>query len=94
MGFSAENSPLCGNQNTARAPLPRTLLQRQVQLRWCSLIFLSCPPELPLPKMEVQRGAPAVYYHQAGANWSAENPPRGNPGLKPTRMDGILKKII
>jgi hypothetical protein len=37
---------------------------------------------------------PAVSYHLAGANFSAGNPPpRGNPGLKSTRMDAILKKF-
>jgi hypothetical protein len=38
---------------------------------------------------------PAVSYHQAGANCSAGNPPpRGNSGLKRTRTDAILKKLI
>jgi hypothetical protein len=32
---------------------------------------------------------PAVSYHHAGANCSAGNPPRGNPGLQCTRTDVI-----
>jgi hypothetical protein len=44
--------------------------------------------------MALQRGAPAVNYYLAGANCSAGNPPpRGNPGLKRTRLDAILKKF-
>jgi hypothetical protein len=43
-------------------------------------------------EMALQGGHPAVSYHHAGANCSAGNPlPRGNPGQKHTRMDGILK---
>jgi hypothetical protein len=35
-----------------------------------------------------------VYFHYAWANCSAVNPPpRGNPGLKGTRIDAILKEV-
>jgi hypothetical protein len=38
---------------------------------------------------------PAVSYHRAGAKSAAGNPPpRGNPGLKHTRTDAILKNSI
>jgi hypothetical protein len=56
--------------------------------------LLRCLPEPPLAEMALRRGPPAVSYHQAGANRSAGNPPpRGNPGLKRTRTDAILKKF-
>jgi hypothetical protein len=56
---------------------------------------LSCCPLGPLlVEMTLQRGAPAVYFYHAGANRSTGNtPPIGNPGLKCTRADAILKKI-
>jgi hypothetical protein len=44
--------------------------------------------------MALWRGAPAVYFHHAGTNYSAKNPPhRGNPGLNRTRKVAILKKF-
>jgi hypothetical protein len=57
--------------------LRNTLLQRAVEL---PRSILSSPP--------------AVSYHYAGANCSVGNPPpRGNPGLKCTRTETILKKF-
>jgi hypothetical protein len=58
-----------------------------------SLIWSHCQPEPPLEEILLRRGAPAVYFHRAVANCSAGNPPRGNPGLKRTRTDTILKKV-
>jgi hypothetical protein len=55
-----------------------TLLQRAVELRRSNLFSL-----------------PAVSYQHAGANCSAGNPPpSGNPGLKRTRTEAILKNSI
>jgi hypothetical protein len=57
-------------------------------------MLLCYPPEPPFAEMALRRGPPAVSYHHDGANCSAGNPPpRGNPGLKRTRMDAILKKF-
>jgi hypothetical protein len=48
----------------------------------------------PLVEMLLRRGAPAVYFHHTGANYTVGNPPpRGNPGLKSTLMDTIVKKF-
>jgi hypothetical protein len=56
--------------------------------------MLRCPLVPPLAEMALWRGAPAVCFHHAGADCSAGNlPPRGNPGLKRTQMDAILKKF-
>jgi hypothetical protein len=75
-------------------PLRDTPFQRAVELRRRSLIFSRCTPEPPLAEMVLLRGAPAVYFHHAGANCSVGNPPpRGNPGLKNTWKDSILKKF-
>jgi hypothetical protein len=90
--FSPGNSPLCRNPSSTRAILSgKTLLQRAVELRRRSLILSRC---LPVVEMALWRRAPKVYFHHAGANCSTGNPPpRGNPGLKRTRTDDILKKI-
>jgi hypothetical protein len=92
---SIGNSPLCGNPNTVRATFSVTLLlQRAVELHRKSLILSCCTPEPPLAEMALRKGASAVYFHHAGANCFAGNPPpRGNPGLKCTRTDPILKKF-
>jgi hypothetical protein len=94
-GCSPGNSPLCRNPNTAGATLSGTpLLQRAVELHRRSLILPRCPLEPPLAEMALRRGALAVYFHHAGANSSAGNAShRGNPGLKSTRTDAILKKF-
>jgi hypothetical protein len=70
--------PSLRNSEYRRSNSPRnTLLQIAVELRWSNL---SSPP--------------AVSYHHALANCSAGNPPpRGNPGLKCTRTDVILRKF-
>jgi hypothetical protein len=83
------------NPNTAGATLSGTpLLQRALELRRRSLILLRCPPEQPLSEMVLWRGAPAVFFHHAGANCSVGNPhPTGNPGLIHTQTDTILKKF-
>jgi hypothetical protein len=45
-----------------------------------------CESKQPLAEIAIWRGAPAVYYHYAGANSSAENhSPESHPGLKCTR---------
>jgi hypothetical protein len=84
IGCSPGNFPLCGNPNTAGATLSGTpLLPRTVELCRRNLILFYCPPEPPLMKMALWRGAPAIYC-------SAGNPPpRGNPGLKRTQTDAI-----
>jgi hypothetical protein len=61
---SPENSPLCGNPNTAGAALPgKPLLQKAVELRRRSIILSRCPLEPPLAEMAFHRGAPAVFYY-------------------------------
>jgi hypothetical protein len=87
--------PLSSEIRTPPEQLSGTpLLQRAVELHRKSLILLRCPPEPPLAKMALWRGAPAVYFHHAGANCSAGNPPPiGNPGLKVTWTNAILKKF-
>jgi hypothetical protein len=70
------------------------LLQRAVELHRWSLILSRCLPELPLVEMELQKGAPVVYFHHAGATCSSgDPPPRGNPGLKRTWTGGHFEKI-
>jgi hypothetical protein len=65
------------------------------QTVWCLLPRYSKNKE-PLRKQFFF--APAVFYscsapRECTGNCSAGNPPRGNPGLKRTRMDAILKNF-
>jgi hypothetical protein len=85
---SPENSLLCEIPNTAGATLTGTPSSNERELRKKRLNMLRYHrSNLSSP--------PAVSYHHAGANCSAGNPPpRGNPGLKCTQTDAILKKFV
>jgi hypothetical protein len=82
------NSLLCGIPNTAGATLCGTSSSNEHynSAGGASFCCAVCRSNVSSP--------PAVSYHRAGANSSAGNPPpRGNPGLKCTRTDAILKKF-
>jgi hypothetical protein len=70
------------------------ILQRAVEFCRRSLILLCCQLKPPLAEMNLLGGAPVVFFNHTGANCSAGNPPpRGNPGLKRSWMDAILKNF-
>jgi hypothetical protein len=91
---SLGSSPLCENWNSAGAHFPGVLLLlRDAEPRWS---LLTLPSKLPHTEIApLRRGASPVFYCHAGENCSAGNPPpRGNPGLKCTRIDTIWTKFV
>jgi hypothetical protein len=78
--FPVRKMHLCRNQNSAGAALSGpVLLQREVDLCWSNLTLSDCPPEPTCAEMAPRKEAPPLYYHQANANCSVENPsPQSN----------------